>query len=64
MPVAPRPYKLVCPKCGFTKIVRLESDALSGKDLLQLSVVCPRCGTAMNKEALNRFDRFMEKWFK
>ena len=64
MPIAPRPYKLVCPKCAFSKTVRLKSDALSGKDMLQMSIVCPRCGTTMNKEALNKFDRFIEKWFK
>lgn len=31
MAIKPNPYKLVCPKCGFSKVVAPKSDALSIK---------------------------------
>jgi len=32
--VAPKPFKYVCPKCGYTRVVKIESDNLSVKDYL------------------------------
>ena len=59
MPVQPKPYKLVCPKCGFTKIVTPKSDALSPKDLVAMSPVCSKCGEQMEKEKLNPIDTIL-----
>lgn len=47
MPVQPNPYKLVCSKCGFSKVVAPKSDALSPKDLVAMSPVCKNCGEKM-----------------
>jgi transcription elongation factor Elf1 len=44
MPIQPKPYKLVCPKCGYTKIVAPKSDAsLMIEDLSS----CPKCEVRM-----------------
>lgn len=43
MPVQPNPIKLVCPKCGFTKIVKPKSDALLG----ELFCICEKCNLLM-----------------
>lgn len=40
MAVRPKPYKLVCPKCGYSKIVAPKSDCLTGEDLLAMNPVC------------------------
>ncbi|MBK6303433.1 MAG: hypothetical protein IPF43_05890 [Arcobacter sp.] len=44
MPVQPKPYKLVCPKCGFTKIVTPKSDASTMMEDLSS---CPKCEVRM-----------------
>lgn len=56
MPVKPTPYKLVCSKCGFSKMVAPKSDCLSTKDLIEMSPVCPKCKERMNRENLNKLD--------
>ena len=56
MPVQPKPYKLVCPKCGFSKVVAPKSDALSPKDLISMSPVCPKCKEQMERKDLNKLD--------
>jgi Zn finger protein HypA/HybF involved in hydrogenase expression len=39
--IKPNPYKLVCPKCGFSKVVAPRSDALTIKDLkIDLIIFC------------------------
>ncbi len=57
MPIAPKPYKLKCTKCGYTKIVKIKSDALDGKDILAMSTICPKCQGAMHRIEMN----FLEK---
>jgi uncharacterized protein (DUF983 family) len=56
MPVRPTAYKLVCPKCGHSKIVSPKSDALSPKDFMSMSPVCPKCKEQMGRKELNMFD--------
>ena len=56
MPVKPNPYKLVCPKCGFSKVVTLKSDALSPKDLIAMSPVCSKCKEQMERKDTNILD--------
>lgn len=53
MPVAPKPYKFVCPKCRCQKIVKPKSDVLSIEDF---DSICPKCQTRMDRKELNRFD--------
>ena len=44
MAVRPNPYKLVCPKCGFTKIVTPKSDAST---MIEDLSSCPKCEVRM-----------------
>jgi DNA-directed RNA polymerase subunit RPC12/RpoP len=57
MPIAPKPYKLVCPNCGFSKIVKIKSDVLSPKDIMSMSKKCPKCSSEMEKRELDIFDK-------
>ena len=52
MAVRPKPYKLVCPKCGYSKIVAPKSDCLTGEDLLAMNPVCKKCGNKMERDNL------------
>lgn len=56
MPIKPNPYKLVCPKCGYSKVVRVESDCLSPKDLIAMSPICPKCKEEMERKDTNMLD--------
>ena len=47
--IQPKPIKLVCPKCGFTEIVKPKSDALSG----ELFCICEKCNLLMIAEFSN-----------
>jgi len=53
--IKPNPYKLVCPKCGFSKVVAPKSDALSPKDLVAMSPVCKKCGEKMERKSVDKF---------
>ena len=55
MAVKPNPYKLVCQKCGFSKVVAPKSDALSPKDLVAMSPVCKKCGEKMERKSVGKF---------
>lgn len=56
--VQPLPYKYKCQKCGYSKVVRPESDVLSVADF---SSICPKCETTMKKVPLNMFDIIMSR---
>lgn len=56
MPVKPNPYKLVCPQCGYSKVVSPKSDAFSPKDLMDMSSICLKCKEQMEKKSLNLLD--------
>ena len=56
MAIKPNPYKLVCPKCCFSKVVAPKSDALSPKDLVAMSPVCKKCGEKMERKDTNMLD--------
>ncbi len=58
MPVKPNPYKLVCQKCGYSKIVAPKSDALSVLDLKAMHTVCSKCGGQMDKRNITKLDTF------
>ena len=55
MPVRPNPYKLVCQKCGFSKIVAPKSDCLNPKDLMAMSPLCSKCDEKMERRAVDKF---------
>lgn len=53
MPVQPNPIKLVCPKCGFTKIVKPKSDV----ELGELFCICEKCNLLMIAEFTNEWKK-------
>jgi transcription elongation factor Elf1 len=55
--IAPQPFKFVCPKCGYTKVVKPKSDALNPMDFMS---TCPKCTAKMDKKLLG----FLDKLFK
>ena len=57
MPIAPKPFKYKCPKCGYSKVVRPESDDLNPIDWFD---ICPKCKTKMKRKELS----FIDKIFK
>jgi len=61
MPLPPKPFKYVCKNCGFKRIVRIRSDALSPLDLLKLNSTCPKCGKEMDREELSFWDKLFLK---
>ncbi len=55
--IQPRPFKYVCPKCGYEKIVKPKSDAL---DISHRLSSCPKCkNTDIEKKGLNTFDNII-----
>ena len=58
MPIKPKPYKLECPKCGYSKIVKPKSDALSPVDSIG---ICPKCNISMKKAEMSIIDNLLSK---
>ena len=56
MAIKPNPYKLVCSKCGFSKVVAPKSDAFTPKDLIAMSPVCSKCGEKMERKSVDKLD--------
>ena len=56
MAVRPNPYKLVCPNCGYSKVVSPKSDCLSPKDLMAMSPICTKCKEQMERKDMNILD--------
>ena len=63
MAIKPNPYKLVCPKCGFSKVVAPKSDALSPKDLVAMSLVCLKCGEKMERKSVDKLESVIDSLF-
>lgn len=64
MAIKPEPYKLVCTKCGFSKIFAPKSDVLSPKDLLAMNQICAKCGEKMLRKSVNKLDSLFNILFK
>ncbi|MDY3205560.1 MAG: hypothetical protein RBR70_10865 [Arcobacter sp.] len=63
MAVRPNPYKLVCPKCGYSKLVAPKSDCISPKDLISMNPVCPKCKEQMDRKSVDRLDSVIDSLF-
>ena len=63
MAIKPNPYKLVCPKCGFSKKKKKKSDALSPKDLVAMSNICKKCGEKMERKSVDKLDSVIDSLF-
>lgn len=64
MAVKPEPYKLVCPKCGFSKVFAPRSDVLDPKDLLAMNQICSKCGEKMVRKSVDKLDSLFNILFK
>lgn len=53
MPVQPKPFSLICPKCGFSKVVQPKSDVVEPLEMVSL---CSKCDFLMEKKKLDFFD--------
>jgi len=51
--IQPQPFKYVCPKCGYSKIVKPKSDVLNPVGMMSS---CPKCSTQMERKELNSLD--------
>lgn len=49
----PQPYKLTCPKCGYSKKVQPKSDVLNP---IEEFPFCQKCKIKMEIEKLSTFD--------
>ena len=56
MPIPLKPYKLKCPKCGYSKVVAPKSDVINPMDLLS---TCQKCGLSMQKVELSILDKVL-----
>jgi Zn finger protein HypA/HybF involved in hydrogenase expression len=54
MPVAPKPFKYKCLKCGYSKIIKPKSDVINPAEW---NNVCPKCQTQMNRKELNVIEK-------
>ncbi|MCX6075664.1 MAG: hypothetical protein NTW78_02110 [Campylobacterales bacterium] len=60
--IAPQPFKYTCPQCGYSKVVKPESDVLSPKDLIR---TCPKCGNgSLEKEPYKQLSDLILGFFK
>jgi|SaaInl4_200m_RNA_FD_contig_21_418401_length_334_multi_13_in_0_out_0_1 hypothetical protein len=52
--IAPKPFKYKCLQCGYSKVVRPESDVVNPIDMCN---ICPKCKTEMKIKTLNILDK-------
>jgi ribosomal protein S27AE len=53
MPIAPKPFKWVCPKCGYSKTITPKSDTLNPIDMIN---TCPKCSEKMVRKEVGALD--------
>jgi len=62
--IKPAPYKLICPKCNYFKIVRPQSDCLNITEMMD---ICPKCAVPMKPSKIsianNTFKSIYRKLF-
>ena len=49
----PEPFKVVCPKCNDSKVVKPKSDVLDPRDWY---IICSKCKVQMQRTELNVMD--------
>ena len=58
--IAPQPFKYKCPQCGYSKVVKPKSDALSPMEMLS---ICPKCKVQMDRVELSGFFKILRNLF-
>ena len=51
--IQPKPYKYICPKCKFSKIVQPKSDV---ENIIEESPFCLKCKSLMDRKKLSFVD--------
>ncbi len=51
--IQPKPFKYICTKCNYSKIVKPKSDVLNPADF---NSTCPKCSSKMEREDLDVID--------
>lgn len=51
--IAQKPFKWICPKCGYSKPVTPKSDVIDPRDFINR---CPKCGGEMEKRDVGVLD--------
>lgn len=60
--IKPKPFKIECAKCSFSKIVAPKSDALMiGEDMPSS---CPKCDGGLKRAKLDVLEKVFVKMFK
>lgn len=54
MPVAPKPFKYKCPKCGYSKIIKPKSDVINP---IEWNNICLKCQAQMKRKELNLIEK-------
>lgn len=58
MAIRPKPYKKICNKCGYFKIVRPKSDMVD--ESWEIGKKCPRCGSLdFKRKELNKLEKIL-----
>jgi transcription elongation factor Elf1 len=58
--IKPNPFKLTCPNCNYSKVVRPKSDNLNVMDSVQH---CPKCETLMKRTGASDKDNILTNIF-
>ena len=56
--IQPLPFKYKCPKCGYSKIVKPNSDAINP---IEWNSRCPKCNSIMERVELNPIEEMLIK---
>jgi len=54
--IQPKPFKYVCQKCSYSKIVKPKSDVLNPIEMMS---ICPKCEAKMEKNVLTSLDNLL-----
>jgi len=57
--IAPEAYKVKCPKCGFSRMVKQRSDVL---DVGAMLIHCPTCKVALETVELGALEKIFAKF--
>jgi Zn finger protein HypA/HybF involved in hydrogenase expression len=51
-----KPFKYVCQKCGYSKVVKPKSDVLNPIEMMS---ICPKCEAKMERKKLTSLDNLL-----
>lgn len=54
--IQPKPFKYICPQCGYSKVVKPKSDVLNPIEMMS---ICPKCEAKMERKELTLLDNLL-----